>query len=371
MQSDWDGHYLNGRTAARQPVKIRLMRQGLEVTSGDGMPSFWAYRDVRQTQGSYTGEQVRLEKGQQIPEVLLVSDPAFLRDLHRMAPDLTAHFHDPARRRRRVAFTLLAAVGAMAASAGLYFWGIPAVASVTASHVPVSWEERLGQSVIEHLAPPAKRCADPNRSHMIGEIVDVLTSHLSSNPYVFRVTVTDNAMVNALAAPGGYVLIFRGLLDRTRSPEELAGVLAHEFQHVLHRHPTRALLQNLSTGLLVTAVAGDASGVMAFGLEGARTLGELRYSRQDEQEADAEGMRMLIRAGIDPSGMIGFFEALQREDAKTPAFLKYLSTHPATQDRIEHLRSLATQSHGFPVKLLPNYDWRDIRKICRTPGRPA
>jgi len=80
---------------------------------------FWRYRDLRQTQGAYAGEQVRLEKGQEIPEVLLISDAAFLSDAHRIAPELTTHFHDPTRRRKRAVLTLLAALGAVAASVAL------------------------------------------------------------------------------------------------------------------------------------------------------------------------------------------------------------------------------------------------------------
>lgn len=183
--------------------------------------------------------------------------------------------------------------------------------------------------------------------------------------------VVNDPIVNALAAPGGYILVFRGLLERTRSPEELAGVLAHEFQHILKRHATRALLQNVSSGLLVAALMGDASGVMAFGLESAQTLGTLRYSRQNEEEADTEGMRLLIQAGIDPAGMIAFFEVLQRGDRRGPTISQYLSTHPQTQERLERLRSLAAQSQVKPVELLPDYDWRDIRNICQRLGPPA
>jgi predicted Zn-dependent protease len=207
---------------------------------------------------------------------------------------------------------------------------------------------------------------------MLEEITATLTAPPPPNiPYTFRVIVVKDPIVNALAAPGGYILVFRGLLDRTRSPEELAGVLAHEFQHVLRRHATRALLQNVSSGLLVAALMGDASGVMAFGLESARTLGTLRYSRQNEEEADTEGMRLLIQAGIDPAGMIAFFEVLQRGDRKGAALFQYLSTHPQTQERVERLKLLAAQSQVKPVKLLPDYDWRDIRNICQRLGPPA
>ncbi|MFQ5839193.1 MAG: M48 family metallopeptidase [Candidatus Methylomirabilales bacterium] len=372
MQTDWGGYYLDGRTAARQRVTVRLMRSGLELTTESGATLWWPYGEIHQTQGFYTGEQVRLEKGGDLPEVLLVSDNAFLIALHCMAPELATRFHNPGQRRRRAALTLLAALAAIGITAVLYLWGIPAMAAIVASRVPVSWEEQLGKAVVQELAPPAKQCTDRTRSRAIDDIVKTLTNPLPDSPYTFRVVVVDDPTVNAFAAPGGYIVVLQGLLERTETPEELAGVLAHELQHVLQRHTTRMLLQHASTGLLVAALSGgDPSGAMTFGLEGARILGALQYSRRVEEEADAKGMRMLIAAGIDPVGMITFFEMLRKEEGELPGFLKYLSTHPSSGDRIVRLRSLAAQTGGRTVKLLPSYDWDDIKKICQATGQPG
>jgi predicted Zn-dependent protease len=300
--------------------------------------------------------------------VLLVSDAAFLTDLHRVAPKVGTYFHDRARRKMRVKLTLMAALGAVGAAVALYLWGIPALAAAVAPRVPVSWEERLGESVVEYVAPPEKRCTDPARVRVIEDIVAILTAPLPNSPYTFRVFVVNNSSVNALAAPGGYVVIFRGLLERTRSAEELAGVLAHELQHILKRHTTRALLQHASTGVLIAALTGDATGAMAYGLESARALGALRYSRENEEEADVEGLRMLLAAGVEPAGMIAFFDVLRKEGGEVPALLKYLSTHPSTAKRIETLKALAAQAPRATVKLLPDYDWRDITQICPPTG---
>jgi predicted Zn-dependent protease len=347
------------------------MRNGLQITTEKGGTLWWPYGEIRQTQGRYAGEQVRLERGGPIPEALLIPDATFLSHLHRVAPEAASHFHDPTRRRMRIPLTVLAALAVIAITTALYLWGIPLFVSIVTDHVPVAWEERLGQAVVEHLAPPGKRCLDPARAQVIEEISARLTAPLAPSPYTFRVLVVNDPMVNAFAAPGGYVVLLRGLLDDTRSAEELAGVLAHEFQHVLRRHATRALLQEVSSGLLLAALAGDASGAMAYGLEGARRLGALRYSRRNEEEADLEGMRMLLRAGIDPRGMITFFARLQGAGKGSPALPAYLSTHPRTEDRIGRLTELAARSQSRPAGLLPDYDWRDIRRICPTTGRPT
>ena len=365
VQTEWEGYYLDGQTAARQRVSIWLMRLGLHVTTESGDTLWWPYEEIRQTQGFYSGEQVRIERGGEFAEALLVSDKEFLVQLHQIAPGLATQFHDPARRKTRARLALLAALASIGILVVLYLWGIPALSGFVASLVPVSWEERLGQAVVEHLAPPAIRCTDTNRTPVISEILTALTTHSPTSPYTIRVILVNDSSINAFAAPGGTIVLLRGLLEKTQTPEELAGILAHELQHILNRHSTRALIQHVSMGLLLAAITGNTSGTAAYGLEGARILGSLRYSRQNEEAADAGGMRMLLEAGIDPMGMIAFLELLKKRTSESPSILKYLSTHPGTEDRIEKLKSLAGQSQRRPAKLLAGHDWSEIKKICQ------
>jgi predicted Zn-dependent protease len=370
----WEAHYLDGRTPLRRPAQVTIGHAGLDITLLDGGGSFrWPLGEVRQTQGVYAGEQVRLERGGELGEVLLVDDVAFLSALRAGAPHAARAFHDPARRWFRPGLALLAALAAVAVTLGLYFWGIPALAGVAAARVPVAWEVALGETAMAQLAPPAKRCVDPARQRRLDEIVAVLLRPLSDPRYPFRVTVVDYSMVNAFATPGGFIVVFRGLLELTDDAEELAGVLAHEIQHVLHRHATRAILRQASTGILVAALVGDVSGVVALGVDSARMLGDLRHSREAEHEADRDGMRMLQTARVDPQGVLTFFQAMQKLEGTTPAAVRYLSTHPTAGDRLQALAALAAQRSQPPsVKLLPDYDWSDVKKICgsevRQPG---
>src|SRR5438270_501081 len=108
---------------------------------------------------------------------------------------------------------------------------------------PVQWEAQLGQDVMEEVTRRTERCGDPQLATALEEIVATLTTAWTPSLYTFRVTVLDVPAINALAAPGGYIAVYRGLLEKTEAPEELAGVLAHEMQHVLHRDATRALIR--------------------------------------------------------------------------------------------------------------------------------
>jgi predicted Zn-dependent protease len=193
---------------------------------------------------------------------------------------------------------------------------------------------------------------------------------VGGTPYTFRVTVVNNGTVNALAAPGGHLLLFRGLLERARTPEELAGVLAHEIQHVLHRDGTRALLRHASTGLLLAALSGDPTGVMSYGLEAAHALASLTYSRQAETEADIGGLRLLAAAGVSPTGMLAFFEQLLAEEQRIPQGLRYASTHPAAAERLTRLRTLARELPSNPRPLLPDRNWEEVRAMCRDTRPP-
>jgi beta-barrel assembly-enhancing protease len=365
LPAAFTGSYLDGRSAARRQASIRIAQTGLEIALGDGARLWWPLKEVRQTQGSYAGEQIRLERGHPLPEALLVDDPAFLRALHQTAPTFGRRFHDPRRRRSRLGFTIAAALISIAVGTVLYLWGIPAAAGLLATRVPVSWEERLGNAAVEQLTTSRRRCVDPQREAVIGAIVKRLLEPVPRVPYTFRVTILDDSTVNAYAVPGGQVILLRGLIERSKTPEELAGVLAHEIQHVLKRHTTRILLQHASTGLLLIAVSGDVTGVMAYGIESARVLGTLSYTRDLESEADLEGLRMLLAAEVDPQGMIAFFEMLRTKERGLPTAVRYLTTHPLAADRVESLKRLAASVPHRSRPLLSDEEWQDVRRICR------
>jgi len=365
MAKTWNARYLDGRSAARHRATVQPLASGLEIAMEQGTGVLWPYDQIRLTQGTYAGEHIRLEHGSDCPEVIVVADHAFLTELRRRAPTLASHVHDPAHRGLRVKLTVVAGVAAIGIAGALYLWGIPALAMVVAPHVPVAWEERLGQEVVETLVPEQERCAEPYRLRMINQIAETLIATAPGNPYTFRVYVVNHPMVNAFAAPGGLIVVFRGLLEQTKTPEELAGVLAHEVQHVLQRHVSRAILEEASTGVLLAAVSGDLSGAMTYGLQAASTIGSLKYSRGHEKEADTKGFQMLAAAGVNPQGMVSFFKTMKEKHPDVPDLFKYLSTHPQTDDRIAYLEALVATAPAGSTPLLPGLEWSYVRSLCQ------
>lgn len=362
----WPGRYLDGVTAHPESVTVTPAAHGLEIRRADGSLMVWRYLDVRQTQGNYHGEQVRLERGTKTVEALVVDDTAFLSRLHRIAPRVSGRFHDPTSRSRRPFLVAAAFVVAIVLSIGIYFWGIPATATFLAEQVPVSWEEELGRTVTESFIGSEPVCADTRVAAAVNDMVQRLAATVPDSPYKFRVTVVQHDQINAFAAPGGHIVVFSGLLERTTRPEELAGVLAHEMNHVIHRHGTKSVFRDVSTSIFFAVLLGDFGGAMGIVLESAKTLGALDYSRQAENEADRDGLSMLKLARIDPAGMVSFFEKLETQvGSKEPELFRYISTHPLTRDRIAKLRAeIGTPAEKF-ISLYSAKRWKDIAAACK------
>lgn len=371
MLQSWSARYLDGLTARADRVTVVPATHGLEIRRVDGGTVVWSYAEITQSQGSYDGEPVRFERGVEPTEVLVVDDPAILSRLHQVAALDAQRFHNPGSPSRRPAFILAALAATVVLGAGLYLWAIPAVTTFAAEQVPVSWEEQLGEVVTNSLIGSLPHCEDKAVASAVDDLVQRLAATLPGNPYRFQVSVVRHDLMNAFAAPGGHIVVFSGLLSRTARPEELAGVLAHEMSHVVRRHGTKSLFREVSTSVFLAALIGDVSGGLGLVLENARTLGGLHYSRQAEDEADLDGLKMLVAARLDPDGMLDFFEKLQsRELRVNQELLKYFSTHPLTPDRIARLKAEQGNQSGVFTTVPSAARWTSLAKACN-PGRTA
>jgi len=365
IQITWQGYYLDGRTADKQAVEIQLLGEGLRIATKAGAIFLWPYQEIRQTQGFYRNEPVQLERGGKIPEILLIKDHEFLTSLHFFTPKAAKRFHNPASRGLRLRLTLYAAAGILAAGVFFYIWGIPLLAKTITPHIPLEWEKGMGDSALSFLAPEESRCDNKELQKAIDEIVNRLSA-ADPDPYSFKVFVVKSPVFNAVALPGGNIVVFGGLLEKAQSPESLAAVIAHEMQHVKRRHVTKRIIEDSSTGLIISAVAGDVTGSMLYGLKIARNLAMLSYSRQDEEEADAGGIKMLIAASLDPQAMISFFEIMKEKNSKFK-MPQYLSTHPDTAERISRLKTIIDQANTNPstyTRLSSADNWNQLKKRC-------
>ena len=363
-QVEWNGAFFGGDTPSSQPVKICVVSEGLQVWTSTGERLWWPYEQFRQTQGFYAGQQIRLETIGSPAQAITISDEGFLDAVQSIAGSRGRYFHRRSQRSWRLLFTIVAALTITGMGFWLYIQGVPGLANLASQRVPVSWEERMGKTVVDKTVSQNHACLESKRAGYIDQLLEKLTNALPPQPYVFRVSVVDSPVVNAFAAPGGYIVIYNGLLQLTQSPEELAGVLAHEIQHVTHRHITRLLLQQASMGIVFGAMTGDLNGAMSLGIQAVSLLGGLSYSRDAEEEADREALKLLITARINPHGMVTFFERLRQKNPQISPSLKYLSTHPLLDDRIRALNVPSPASGDQPDQLIPPVEWAEMADMC-------
>lgn len=165
-----------------------------------------------------------------------------------------------------------------------------------------------------------------------------LQSNRPHLPWTFG--VLDDPGYNAFAAPGGYVFVTKGLIDRLSDESELAGILAHEITHVTDRHHLAALRSKASAGVFTQIVGSQLNNNLAGAVSAQLlSLGKALYSsgldQQDEFDADRNGVALAARAGFDPFGLVMVLQQLRTATPDNPLFSLTLSTHPPAQARLD------------------------------------
>ena len=224
-----------------------------------------------------------------------------------------------------------------------YFVLLPWVAQQTVALVPVSTEVAIGEQLSR--AYTTGQPAGDSAAWYANRFIHRLKL---DNTYPLRVQVIRSPEINAFALPGGNIVMYTGILEKMDSYEELAALVGHEVTHVTHRHSLKSMFRSAASSLLLAVLFGDMAGVTSVLLSKADEFRQLDYSRELETEADDNGLQTLLDNQINPSGMLRLLELLKAEGAEMPGMMKYLSTHPDTQARIDHLQAKSAISRTFP-----------------------
>ena len=359
------GTYYDGESAARRDVTVHVDPDGLRIVEiADSRDiGLWRFGELVAVDEVARDDVCRIRLGTGHTRLNL-TDQALIAEVAARAPQLTSRDRGWAGLGLR--WTAVFSVSMAVLVAALWL-GIPRFADTVARLVPVEWEIGLGESLVEPLlrqlalldgTPTAGYCTDRRGR----EALEALSQRLApaESPYRFQVHVVSLEMPNAFALPGGQIVLTRGLLRFARSPDEVAGVLAHEMGHVIHRHPTAAALEALGLGFLFGVMIGD-PGLGAIGWAGETLIGQ-NFRREAEMEADASAVEILGRAGVSSRGLADLFERLERSTGDLPAFLHLLSSHPPHESRRRRFEQDATRRPPS----LGESEWRSLREICRS-----
>jgi beta-barrel assembly-enhancing protease len=253
---------------------------------------------------------------------------------------MTAPSRHPAGRSARLPVAALAIV-------------LSATAAETLSLITVSDEITMGRQAQQQVRKTVPVLAASEVTAYVTRVGKRLASRAPGPRYPYSFSVANYRELNAFALPGGPVWIHRGILHAAADESQMAGVLAHEIAHIAQRHAadqiTKQLVANGFLGLL-GAILGNDPGAARTAQIGAQILAGgymLKFSRDDEREADRVGLQIVQRAGWDPRGIAEFMETLRREQGLDPGSVEvFLSSHPAPAERAVVLRKLIGRRSG-------------------------
>jgi Zn-dependent protease with chaperone function len=223
--------------------------------------------------------------------------------------------------------------------------------------IPSSVEKTLGDGLVGDFG--GRFCDTPKGKAALAKLTDAL----EKNNDDLQIEVANIDMINAVALPGHKVILFDGLLSRAKSPDEVAGVLAHEIGHVRKNHVMQGMLRQMGLAVVLGGFDGG----------GGSTLNGLlstTYTRSSEREADVYSLKALQRAETSPIATADFFRRLSSmdgsegmSDKNTRTMASYMSSHPLSDDRRQFFEKSVIKGKAYEPIL--SYDeWQELKTMC-------
>lgn len=352
--------YFDGDRPVSEEVSLHIANQNLQIGLDDGNTLFWPLKDIRVTPDSAGKTGFILHLTTEPLARLFLTDRSLLR--HLPFPNRAV----PARGRGRLLLWAIFAVAAVALQIAVL---VPLLADRLAVFIPPEGERALGKATFEQIRQaldetglqPLPVCEGSGGVAALAQMTAALNAG-NGAPEDLSVYVLDHDMINAFALPGGFVVLFRGLIEQANTPDEVAAVLAHEIGHVVSRDPTRHALRSAGSIGVLGLLFGDFAGGAAVLFLTERLI-SATYSQQAETDADAFGYTRLEAAGVSPAAMGTMFERLRTKHGDSNPLMAHFLSHPSFSARIENARAAADETSTYGP-ILTDDAWRDLRAIC-------
>lgn len=369
-----EGCFYDGISAKSNQVSVTLKGNSQQLKINAPMLQtavYWPLADIRSTQ-KQLGQKATIlfldapsDAAAEVKNQRLIIEDDLAQNLLNKMPNLYV-------KKSKKADLWKALVGsaiALGSIAAILFLILPSLALILVETLPVKREVALGQSAFKQVEllfdlendAPFICATDESERALVKMTQRILAGEQVD--YNLQVLVTRQDMLNAFALPGGIILLTNELIQSADTPEELAGVLAHELGHVSARDPLRSLIYSVSTAGILSLVVGDFSGGTLIYMLADQALNS-SYSRRAESRADAYSLEKLQNGNVDLKGFVRFF---QRVEELEPDFLEnfsYISTHPPTVKRRIVIEDAAQRQLMTKPVLSPD-EWHSIKTACR------
>lgn len=361
--------FFDGETARERAVTVERVAAELHF-HGESTPlTRWPITGLHPIDPPSPGQPFRLTHDKQKGSRLILRDEAFIADLIAANGALKGGYS-----LRHLGQVLGWTVGGLAVAAALGWLAMSFLPQHFARFLPDDWRNRVGGQIVASLVGNSRKCETPAATEAWAAMIAALAEGNPNLPPV-SVSVYDVPVMNAFAAPGGKIVITGELLKQTESPDEVAGVLAHEIGHVARLHPEAQMVRLTGIQVLASVITNGGSGEWAGNI--AALAAVFRYSREAEREADEYARAAMQVASIDPTALKRFFEKVlklekgaanpdQAQSAAKPTALEKIgnifATHPGTEERIKDIQPLPTGR--APVKVMADGQWNALKVVC-------
>lgn len=366
MNTGFDGmgaRYFDGDRPVSHEASLHIAAGMLQIGLDNNTVHRWPVTDVRLL------PDVAGKPGKVGVMLRIKTDPLarlFVKDLSILQHLPHLKRRAPPKGRGRLAAWAVAAVAAVGIQIGVL---VPLLADNLAGFIPASGERALGEATFGHIREaldetglnPLETCDAPAGVAVVDAVVTRLSGFQDFRQDV-SVFVLDHPMVNAFALPGGFVVLFRGLIDAAEHPDEVIAVLAQEIGHVISRDPTRHALRSAGSIGVLGLLFGDFAGGAAVLFLTERLI-SAQYSQKAESGADAFAHEILEQSNISPAALGDMFANMREKHGDTDGVVAHFLSHPALGARIEAAKAAADNARTYTASMSPA-DWAALRDIC-------
>jgi Zn-dependent protease with chaperone function len=348
--------YFDGQSSRKRMVTLTFGDR-LEIAEGALILARWSYPDIRRADSPPDLLRLSCQSAPQLAR-LEIRDATLAAELEKRCGKLDAHQVDRRGVMRIVGWSAAATVSIVL----LVLFAIPLAADRLAPLVPQSLERKFGEASEVQIKTVFgdKICDNAAGQAAYDKLLTELREAAGLDASV-EAHVLETQVPNAFALPGGKVYLFSGLLAKAENPDEIAGVLAHEFGHLKHRDNMRGMIYNGGTSFLIGLLFGDVTGSSAL-IFASRSVVTASYSREAEQGADDFSIDVMHRLGR-PAKAMGklLFRVTGRGGGGS---FSILASHPLSEDRLKHMSEADIAPSGPP--LLTDEEWKALKAICST-----
>lgn len=335
------GVFYDGKSSVPQTVALSFDGQkGILYFQTDSQQYQWEIKSVRLNQNK-KGLALQYEK--EIFQQLQVDDPSLIAQIQLRKSSIENSWYQ-----RLLSYGIQAHVFVALLIMGLiglsYFYVVPWLGEKSVALIPEDYDNKLGDAFFDQNM--IFTAIDTARTKALNQFAQELKLN---NTKTLHFTVVESETVNAYALPDGNIVVYTGILKQMKSYDELVALMGHEVSHVNERHAMKMMCRNLSGYLLISTILGDVNGVMATIGDNINSLQSLSFSREFEQEADYEGLKIVMANKVNPKGVSNLFRRLEQSDVMVPEFL---SSHPMTQERIRYIDKMI-QSESYQIQENP------------------